>query len=256
MAGEYASPYQPPKATGGDQSNVPGLIGFILSLVGFISCGTLSPIALILSCIGLRKEPKGLAIAGLVISILGTIELILVAIYISAVAAIFATCAGAMGIAAQEIQKESETRAAIRSAEEEIESYYETNGEYPDDATGNQRIEQFRDGYGNQLRYTLEEDGYDLRSAGADSEFDTFDDRTLEDLETPDTFQEDFDFDTDAMTTDAPSDDSIPLDSAPTDAAPTDAAPTDAAPIDAAPDPATDGTDAALPESASDTVSP
>ena len=50
-----------------------GVAGFVVSLVGFTSLGLLSPIGLILSIIGMRREPKGLAIAGLVVGIVGTI---------------------------------------------------------------------------------------------------------------------------------------------------------------------------------------
>ncbi|HED53909.1 MAG TPA: hypothetical protein ENJ00_06875 [Phycisphaerales bacterium] len=55
-------------------TNTLGIVGFILSLLGFVgTCGLLSPIGLILSIIALRREPKGFAIAGLILGILGTI---------------------------------------------------------------------------------------------------------------------------------------------------------------------------------------
>jgi type II secretory pathway pseudopilin PulG len=231
MASDYSPPgpaYQPtyPKPAG-DQTNVPGLIGFILALVGlFISCGTLAPIALILSIIGMRKEPKGLAIAGLILSILGLIELLIVAIYFAAVAAMFASCLGLAAVGVQEAAKQIETDNALRMAETEIENYQLANGELPDDVTGNQRIEHLRDGWKNKLRYerNFDEDGYDVISAGPDGIFDNFDDKTLEALKAREAWDEPLD----SPTTDAPAlDGGINLDAAPTDAAPTDAAPPD-----------------------------
>ena len=39
-------------------SNTMGIAGFITSLLGIVSCGVLSPIGLILSVIGLFKQPR------------------------------------------------------------------------------------------------------------------------------------------------------------------------------------------------------
>jgi hypothetical protein len=59
-----------------------GLAGFILSVVGIISCGLLCPIGAILSMFGCRKEPNGLAIAGLVIGILGSLWLVVIFLFV------------------------------------------------------------------------------------------------------------------------------------------------------------------------------
>ncbi len=53
--------------------NVLGLIGFVLSIVSLLLFfGAASPVSLCLSLFGLRKQPRGFAIAGTVISALGT----------------------------------------------------------------------------------------------------------------------------------------------------------------------------------------
>ena len=49
-----------------------GLAGFITSIVGWITFGLLCPIGLLLSIIALFKAPRGFAIAGLVIGVLGS----------------------------------------------------------------------------------------------------------------------------------------------------------------------------------------
>lgn len=52
-------------------SNGLGIAGFVVAMVSLFTCGVLWPISLGLSIAGMRREPKGLAIAGLVLSILG-----------------------------------------------------------------------------------------------------------------------------------------------------------------------------------------
>lgn len=54
------------------ESNALGLAGFIVSLVGLASCGLLSPIGLILSLIAVFRVPRGFAIAGLVLGLIGS----------------------------------------------------------------------------------------------------------------------------------------------------------------------------------------
>lgn len=49
--------------------NKAGLIGFIFSLVSILGCGSLSVVGFIISLVGIQKKPRGLAIAGVCISI-------------------------------------------------------------------------------------------------------------------------------------------------------------------------------------------
>lgn len=60
------------------QSNGLGVAGFVISLLGFLSCGVISPLGLILSLAGLSKEPRGLAIAGTIIGGIGSLWLFVV----------------------------------------------------------------------------------------------------------------------------------------------------------------------------------
>lgn len=64
-----APPMQPVIVVGAPGGNGLGIAGFVLSLVSLFMCaGGLWPISLGLSIAGMRREPKGLAIAGLVLS--------------------------------------------------------------------------------------------------------------------------------------------------------------------------------------------
>ena len=81
-------PYQPvypqPK-----QSNGMGITGFVLALLALLLCWVpvlnwiLWILGLIFSIIGMFKKPKGLAIAGLIISLIGLIVDIVLIIYVS-----------------------------------------------------------------------------------------------------------------------------------------------------------------------------
>jgi energy-coupling factor transporter transmembrane protein EcfT len=62
-----------------NKKNTVGLVGFIMSIVSFVLCGTMSFVALILSIIGICNAKKcngdamGLSVAGLIISILTSV---------------------------------------------------------------------------------------------------------------------------------------------------------------------------------------
>lgn len=69
--------------------------GFVCSLLGIISCGFLSPVGLILSWISLSRKSSGLATAGLVIGIIGSLWIIIALVF-----GLFAVILGAIGVAA------------------------------------------------------------------------------------------------------------------------------------------------------------
>lgn len=79
-----------------EASNTLGLTGFILSIVGFMSCGLLSPIGLLLSFIGLFKQPRAFAIAGFVIGLIGSLWLLIALAF-----GLFAILLAALGLAAE-----------------------------------------------------------------------------------------------------------------------------------------------------------
>lgn len=70
---EQPQTYGEPEAAKG--SNGFGVAGFVVSLVAFCVGGLLSPISLILSLIGLTRAPRGFAIAGLILSLIGCVVL-------------------------------------------------------------------------------------------------------------------------------------------------------------------------------------
>ena len=68
-----------------------GLASFIVSIIGLVSAGILSPVGAVMGLIAIRREPRGFAIAGLVIGLLGSI-------WICFVSALFLAFFGVMGV--------------------------------------------------------------------------------------------------------------------------------------------------------------
>src|SRR5690606_10490150 len=82
-------------------SNGMGVAGFLISLVGMCSGGVLSPIGLILSLIAVGREPRGFAIAGIVLGALGSCGFIVTLLFVPVViiGVLLAAGAGAMALA-------------------------------------------------------------------------------------------------------------------------------------------------------------
>ena len=68
-----------------------GLASFIVSIFGLVSAGILSPVGAVMGLIAIRREPRGFAIAGLIIGLLGSI-------WICLVSALFLAFFGVMGV--------------------------------------------------------------------------------------------------------------------------------------------------------------
>ncbi len=79
---ETPRPGQPPE----DQKNSAGTWGFVLSILGLFTCFILSPFGLIFSLIGLKKHPKNMAIAGVIISTASLFLLLPIAGLLAAIA--------------------------------------------------------------------------------------------------------------------------------------------------------------------------
>jgi type II secretory pathway pseudopilin PulG len=148
-----------------------GIAGFVLSIIGVLTCGTLNIVSLPISMIALLWRPRGFAIAGTVISFLGVGFLALVG---------WGIVAGVMGLKgiAEEITRINETNIAIADARNAIENYRREHNTLPDGIEGNKLVVPFKDGWQTELRYEVDGNEYVIRSAGPDKAFDTPDDLT------------------------------------------------------------------------------
>lgn len=153
------------------QSNGLGIAGFVVSLVALVTCLLpLSPIGMILSCVAIFRRPRGFAIAGLVLGLLGTLIVIVFTVFILAVG--FSLAAGIVMLA-------SMLGGNALTVYGSIEDHYENTGALPaslDDLSLSSTA--LLDNHGAPFRYIQTEDGgaYWLISDGPDGLPDTTDD--------------------------------------------------------------------------------
>ncbi|MBN8646024.1 MAG: type II secretion system protein GspG [Planctomycetes bacterium] len=136
------------------QSNTLGLVGFILAFC-------LSPIGLLLSLVALLKVPRGFAIAGVIVGLIGT------AVWGFVIYGVVLVGGAAM--------KAMETANAVGDLQTALASAKTPEGEYPADLSG---IASKNDAWGHALVYerTPDKKGYLLTSPGADGQAGTSDD--------------------------------------------------------------------------------
>jgi len=162
-------------------TNPVGLAGFIVSLVSLVACGgLLSPVGLILSLVGCFRQPRGLAIAGLVLGLIGSGAFILgvVLLGVGLIAGAIALLFGAsfIGQGFEAIFDADEVRDAIVA-------YEKSNGRLPesiDDLTSLDE-EAAKDLWDTPYRLTIDPDdrAMTLVSLGKDQTFGTNDDITI-----------------------------------------------------------------------------
>jgi hypothetical protein len=154
-----------------------GLTGFILSLISLIGCvGILSPFSLIFSLIGLQKEPKGFAIAGLVLSIIGLLWFGL--FFFGGLIGIVLGAIG-LGILVAVVVLAAQVGENAVDIVESVRDYYEAEGRVPAMLTElDMEPGSLTDNWGNRFVYIPSENGREflLVSAGPDEEYGTGDD--------------------------------------------------------------------------------
>lgn len=162
-------PPQPPVGANGL-----GLAGFITSLVGLIACGgVLSPIGLILSLVALGREPRGFAIAGVVLGLVGTAWLLIV-IFVIGIGAVLAVIG--LGVMAAVASKLGANAKDINDA---VADYFEANGRVPAALSVLTTLspQQLKDPWGNPFIYVPDGvDAFYLRTSGKDGVPNTSDD--------------------------------------------------------------------------------
>lgn len=146
-----------------------GIAGFIVSLCGLLlTFGLICPVGIALSFFGLFKKPKGFAVAGLLIGVLGT-SLPLLTGY---------AVVKSHKVHERNLQAEDVTEAVLEKAFREIEQFRHEQARVPAGIEGNKMVLKHKDGWGRELRYDIIPRKYVVRSAGPDGEFETPDDRT------------------------------------------------------------------------------
>lgn len=170
-----------------DSSNGLGIAGFVISLVGLCSGGVLSPIGLIVSIIAVGREPKGFAIAGIVIGALGSCGILLTLFFLPLLIIGILVAAGASAIAlaiASAVGGPTlEAFVEMQIINEFVEERLDETGSLPtslDDVLGTHKLagELTTDPWGNPYIFEVTPDGvnYRLYSSGPDGVPGTADD--------------------------------------------------------------------------------
>ncbi|MEM1184614.1 MAG: DUF4190 domain-containing protein [Planctomycetota bacterium] len=155
-------------------TNTMGLIGFVLSIVGFFTGGCISLIGLVFCLIGLGKEPRGLAIAGLVISVVTLVGwIVIIAVFGVAAIAFAAAAVGLASLVSATAADFEVITGALDSRYAEAQAYPGTLDELdlaPDVVLNDSGVEYL---------YTPLVTGYELRDIGFDGDVNTDDDTVL-----------------------------------------------------------------------------
>lgn len=178
-------PSQPgplPRPPGG---NGLGIAGFVTSLVGLLLLCTgwgwlLSIVGTILSAVAMRKRPRGLAIAGLVIGLVGCVWILIALVVLGGVMAIGLGGLAAVGVAQQRVEQHN---AALVVAA--AQAYQKDKGAAPPDVDallkGQYLTTTPLDALGHELYLKAGPDGkIGVWSPGADKVNGTSDDREVE----------------------------------------------------------------------------
>ena len=157
--------------------NRAGVVGCVLSIVGCVFCGLplLTIPGLIVSLVGLRREPKTAAIVGTVFGAVGLVGFIpsaglMVGIMLPALSK------------AREMARETQTTQHMQQMHNAMRMYKVDHGSYPDSFTSLHQGSYIstntpKDYWENKMRFEHSENNPpQIRSAGADGTFDTEDD--------------------------------------------------------------------------------
>jgi hypothetical protein len=132
---------------------------------------------LLISLVALIWPPRGFAIAGVIVGLLGLIWFVVAGLTIVLAFAGFGAVAGiAIDMA--------ETQTAVEQAAARIETFRAEQGALPDNSDGQALIDDLRDGWDRELRYVPVEDTYRVVSSGLDGTFDTEDDLDQDSIRT------------------------------------------------------------------------
>ncbi len=169
---------QSPISLEGQPSNGLAIAGFVCSLIGFLTMGTLSIVGLILSLVAVGKPgSRGFAIAGIILGALGLCGWV-IALVIAGASILAALGIMAVGVAV--LQAEGlEISMDMGKIVFKLDEFERRTGALPDDLSGLElRDSVLIDPWGSTYRYELIEDepGFDIISNGEDGQPDTDDD--------------------------------------------------------------------------------
>ncbi|MHC2067605.1 DUF4190 domain-containing protein [Bremerella sp. T1] len=156
----------------GAESNGLGIAGFVLSLLGLITCGLFGPLGFLVSLFGLAYRPRGFAVAGLVLG--GLTTGIFAFFGFALLSTLFAAVTGIQFAAS-----EASNSLRMKASNLQIVNEFKEFGAIPSTEKGNDIINENRSKSQPFTGYQrVDEFQYKLTVAGLDRELGTEDDRT------------------------------------------------------------------------------
>jgi len=150
-------------------SNGLGVAGFVLAILGLLTCGLLAPLGLLLSFFGLFKRPRGLALAGFLVSIIACIPALLIVLVFGA--AVLIPVAAMLGISMFENQ------LIAVGASQEVLAHYQSHSVLPDQAAGDTIMDRFTSSDGFEPQYAVTgATTFEISLPGDDKQWGTADD--------------------------------------------------------------------------------
>jgi hypothetical protein len=172
--------YQP--APIAQPSNGLGIAGFICSLLGIFTGTILSPVGLILSLIALGRRPRGFAIAGVIIGLLGSCAGLIAVLFFGAII-LAALGIGAVALMSLGSTQRLEVFSDMFQSVAAVRKYQTEYNQLPADLSElNLNDELLIDPWGNRYDYHFNDEsklGFDLVSRGPDGNPGTEDDIEL-----------------------------------------------------------------------------
>lgn len=160
-----------------NERNTWGIIGLTISVVGLFTLGILSPLGLAASIAGMSRRPRGTAIAGVVLGLVGTILLIVYTLPRIIPPAVREVGMGARANDTIATRAAQDTWILMRDVADRLDAARPKNGDAPSQAEGDAAMSGRQDSWINVIRYARPDDEtFEIRSAGPDRIFDTDDD--------------------------------------------------------------------------------
>lgn len=157
--------------------NWAAFMGLFLALISPFTLFLIAPLALLLSLFGLRRSPRGMAVVGLVFSLLATTALSLGIYGVATESARQHRYHQQQIFAAHQREEIVETHAVMKVAMQEMDDYRQSHDySLPDLEDGMMMTVAYTDAWDEALSYQVNSDGCIIRSKGPDKEFHTSDD--------------------------------------------------------------------------------
>ncbi len=157
-----------------------GFTGLLMSLVSPFTLFLIAPLALLFSLLGMRRAPRGMALVGLILSLLATTVL---SIGVFNLLDQHQRQRSRQLLEISHIQNRPQIEATLtilESVQDELRQFRsENDNQLPSLDDGMMMTVRYDDAWDQPLRYGVTEAGCIIRSSGPDQEFDTADDLTV-----------------------------------------------------------------------------